>query len=187
MNIDLDYQGSTEATVHSDRDTVQPDRNHVPQGRERRATLRALSAWVSARENDGIPDLNDLAEKAVKAGKQEVFTDNQFLIMADPYTENSVVIYYGNALPKVLGRRNVGKNVQSFLPDALKDIFLEACKEAAYSDNEVYRQGEITTVSCEGVLYRSVFMPLRSDSQNKHIYIFGAFSNETGATKLLAA
>ena len=155
--------------------------------RERRATLLALSAWVSARENDRIPDINVLAGNAVKAGKQEVFTENQFLIRADPNAAIYVFMIYGNALPKVLGGLHLGMSVQNFLPNALKDIYLEACLEATNSDNEVYREGEITTASGEGVLYRSVFMPLRSDGKSKHIYIFGAFSNETGATELLAA
>ena len=155
--------------------------------RERRATLIARTAWTSGCENDSIPNLIDLSRNAVEAGKQMIFTDNQFVIMVDPYLANSVFIFYGNALPNVLGRRNVGINVQNFLPHALKDIFLEAYKEAAKSNKEVYRRGEITIASCEGVLYRSVFMPLRSDRQNNHKFIFGAFSNETGSTELLAA
>lgn len=155
--------------------------------RERRATLIARTAWTSGCENDSIPNLIDLSRNAVEAGKQMIFTDNQFVIMVDPYLANSVFIFYGNALPNVLGRRNARISVQDFLPNALKAIFIEAFNEAAKSDKEVYRQGEITTASGEGVLYRSVFMPLRSDSQNKHNYIFGAFSNESGFTELLAA
>ncbi len=151
--------------------------------RERRATLLALKAWRSACENDSRPDLNDLSGKA---GGQDVFTDNQFLIRTAPMSDNSVVMFYGDALPKVPGRRNMGISVQNFLPNALKDIFREAYEEAANSDKEVYRQGEITTASGESVLYRSIFMPLRSDNL-EYNYIFGAFSNETGATDLIAA
>ena len=154
--------------------------------RERRATLLAQKAWSSACENDSRPDLNELSDNAVKAGQQDVFTENQFLIMIDPNTEYSVFIFYGHALPQVPGRRNAGISAQNFLPNALKDIFLDACEETVDSDKEVYRQGEITTASGESVLYRSIFMPLRSDNL-EHNYIFGAFSNETGATDLIAA
>ena len=157
------------------------------QGRERRATLRALNIWSSAREHGEIPLLTSLTARAHRAGQREVFTANQFLILFEPYSSNSVIIFYGHDLPELPLLRMAGKNLHETLPAALKGIFHGACMEAAGNGDAVYRHGSIRSPSGVDVQYRSIFMPLRSASQNDRIYIFGAFCSEQGGTELLAA
>lgn len=162
--------------------TPRPD-----QGHERRTTLRALKAWTDAREDNEIPDLVGLTGILDMAGEHEVFTENQFLIMLEAYSTNTVVIFYGNELPNMLARRHVGNSLQRTLPAALRDIFHEACREAVDNGDVVYRHGMIGTPSGADVLYRGIFMPLRSASNPDRIYVFGAFSNEAGGAERLAA
>lgn len=157
------------------------------QGCERRAILRALKSWTDAREDDEIPDLASLTRKANMAGGQEIFTENQFLIMFDIYSTDSVVIFYGSELPNALTRRDVGKSLQCTLPATLKELFLDACMAAVESGEAICRQGMISALSGAGVLYRSIFLPLRAASYADRIYVFGAFSNEDGGAELLAA
>ncbi len=157
------------------------------QGSERRTILHALKSWTNAREDGEIPDLVSLTRRANMAGGQEIFTENQFLIMFDVYSTNSVVIFYGSELPNAPLRRNVGNSLQSTLPATLKEIFHDACMAAVDSGDVVYRHGMISAPSGAGVLYRSIFMPLRSPSHSDRIYVFGAFSNEDGGAELLAA
>ncbi len=162
--------------------TPRPD-----QGRERRTTLRALKAWTDAREGNEIPDFAGLTGILDMAGEHEVFTENQFLIMIEAYSTTPVVIFYGSELPNMLAPRHVGHSLQRILPAALRDIFHEACGEAADNGDVVHRHGMIGTPSGADVLYRGIFMPLRSASHPDRIYVFGAFSNEDGGAELLAA
>ena len=76
------------------------------QGHERRATERALMAWTDARLDNELPDLAGLTGEFELVDETEIFTENQFLIMIETYTSNTVVIYYGNQLPNKLERRN---------------------------------------------------------------------------------
>lgn len=156
-------------------------------GHERRATLRALKIWNAGRQDNNMPYLSDLTASANLAEEHEVFAENQFLILFEAATSNSVVIFYGSELPNLLFRRNVGNNLQQNLPAALKGIFFSACMEAVNTGEAVYRHGKISTSFGGGVLYRSIFMPLRSGNHSDRIYIFGAFSNEEGGGELLAA
>ncbi len=157
------------------------------QGCERRATLRALNIWSDARENGEIPLLTSLTARAHRAGQREVFTANQFLILFEPYSSNSVIIFYGHDLPELPSLRMAGKNLHETLPATLRSIFHGACTEAAGNRDAVYRHGSIRSPSGVDVHYRSIFMPLRSASQNDRIYIFGAFCSERGGAELLAA
>ena len=162
----------------------------IPQpfpGRERRRTLRALESWNNARQDDDIPHLTDLTVKADMVDEWDVFTENQFLIMFEAHTSNSVIIFYGDDLPDMLDRHNAGNSMQQNLPASLKGIFQDACREAVDRGGVVHRHGMITASSGDSVLYRSIFMPLRSDNQADRTYIFGAFSNQEGGTELLAA
>ena len=156
-------------------------------GHERRATQRALNAWTKAREDDELPDLASLTGGPDMIEDREVLSANHFLIMIEAYSSNTVVIFYGSELPNMLVRRNVGKSLRKTLPSALREIFQDACTEVADNGEAVHRQGVISTSSGDGVLYRSVFLPLRSAGQPERIYVFGAFSNEQGGTLLLAA
>lgn len=156
-------------------------------GPERRTTQRALKAWTEAREDDEMPDLASLTGGPDMSEEREVFTANQFLIMIEAYTSNTVVIFYGGDLPNMLVRRNLGHSLRQTLPSALREIFRDACGEVAERGEAVYRHGMIITSSGDGVLYRSIFMPLRSGSRSQHIYVFGAFCNEPGGTERLAA
>ena len=162
----------------------------IPQplrGRDRRLTLRALKSWNESREDGKNPDLTRLTVQANMMDERDVFTENHFLIMVDAHTSNTVVIFYGDNLPNMLHQNNLGNSLQQTLPASLKGIFQDACLEAVKTSDVVYRHGMITAASGDSVLYRSIFMPLWSDSQTDRIYVFGAFSNEEGATELLAA
>ena len=152
--------------------------------RERRATLRALKSWSNARVDNDIPDLTGKSEMMEEL---EIFTEHQFLIMFETYSTNLVIIFYGSELPEMLVGQTVGNNMRQSLPMALKDVFQEACMEAVDGGDVVYRHGMINAPSGAGVLYRSIFMPLRSGSDPDRIYIFGAFSNEAGGGERLAA
>lgn len=154
---------------------------------ERRATLRALEIWSNAREHDDIPFLANLNGGANMAEQRKGFTENQFLILFEPYPSNSVVIFYGAELPDLPILRVVGKNLHETLPAVLRDIFHDACLEAADSGDAVYRHGMIRPPSGAHALYRSIFMPVRSESHADRIYIFGAFSIKEDGAKLLAA
>lgn len=156
-------------------------------GRERRATLRALKSWSNARVDDAIPDLANLTGTSEMMEAQEIFTGNQFLIMFEAYSTNLVIIFYGSELPEMLVGQAVENNMRQSLPMALKNVFQEACMEAVNDGDVVYRHGMINAPSGAGVLYRSIFMPLRSGSDPDRIYIFGAFSNEAGGGEQLAA
>ena len=156
-------------------------------GHERRTTQRALKAWTEARLDDEMPDLAGLTGGSDMIEDCEVFTANQFLIMIEAYTSNTVVIFYGSELPNMLVRRNLGNSLRQTLPSALRKIFRDACMEVVEHGAAVYRHGMISPSSGGGVLYRSIFMPLRSGSRSQHIYVFGAFSNELGGTERLAA
>ncbi len=171
---------------HSDKTSAEAIPQPIPGG-ERRSTLRALKSWNEAREDGDIPNLARLTVKADRVDELDVFTDNQFLIMFEAHTSNSVFIFYGGELPKLRIRRNLESSMQQTLPKALKATFQDACLEAVSISDVVYRHGMITASSGDSVLYRSIFMPLRSDSQPDRIYVFGAFSNEQGGTELLAA
>ena len=152
------------------------------QDRERRIILHALKTWTDARKGDENPNLTDLA------GEQEVFTQNQFLINFDTYSNISVVIFYGSELPKAVGQRNVGTSLQSFLPTALSEIFSDACMEAVNSGDVVNRYGMIKTPSGASVLYRSIFMPLRSEKNHPDFtFVFGAFCIEDGGGEHISA
>lgn len=157
------------------------------QYRERRATLCALKTWTSARKEDEIPDLASLTGKPEPGQEQEAFTENQFLILFEPRSSNSVMIFYGNELPTMPGRRNVGNSLQQTLSPSLRNTFRDACVEAVEKGDVVHRRGMIDTPSGATVLYRSIFMPLRSGGQSDRIYVFGAFSNQEGGAELLAA
>ena len=154
----------------------------VPQSNqdcECRIILHALKTWTDARKGDELPAFADLAGMVNSAGEQEILTENQFLILVDAHLPNSVVIFYGSDLPKLVGQRNVRRSLQSFLPVALSGIFSDACMEAVNNGDVVNRHGMINTPSGASVFYRSIFMPLRSE--NKHpdcTYVFGAFSSE---------
>ncbi len=156
-------------------------------GHERRTTQRALKAWTEARVDDELPDLAGLTGGPDMTEDREVFTANQFLIMIEAHTSNTVVIFYGSELPNRLVRRNLGHSLRQTLPLALREIFRDACGEVLEHGETVYRHGKISTLPGDGVLYRSIFMPLRTGSHSEHIYIFGAFSNELGGTERLAA
>lgn len=171
---------------HSDKTSADAIPQPIPGG-ERRSTLRALKSWNEAREDGDIPNLARLTVKADRVDELDVFTDNQFLIMFEADTSNSVFIFYGGDLPNMMDRRNMGNTVQQTLPASLKGIFQDACMEAVDKADAVYRHGMIIASSGDSVLYRGIFMPLRSDSQPDRIYVFGAFSNEEGGTELLAA
>ena len=173
------YEPSKDKSVETSP-RYQPDR-------ERRATLRALKTWTTAQHEDEIPDLASLTGKPSLEEEQKVLTENQFLILFEPYTSNSVVIFYGSELPNMLEQRNLGNDLQQTLPSCLRDLFHEACREAVEKGDVVYRDGSIYTPSGADVLYRSIFMPLRSDNFSNRIYIFGSFSNQDGGTALLAA
>lgn len=157
------------------------------QDRERRTTLRALKSWSNARVDGAIPGLADLTGNSKMMEGREIFTENQFLIMFEAYSTNLVVIFYGSELPDMLVGQTIGHNLKQSLPMALKDVFLEACMEAVDGGDVVYRHGMISVPSGAGVLYRSIFMPLRSGSDPDRIYIFGAFSNEAGGGEHLTA
>ena len=105
----------------------------------------------------------------------------------DEARSGTVVIFYGSELPNMLVRRNLGNSLRQTLPSALRKIFRDACMEVVEHGVAVYRHGMISPSSGGGVLYRSIFMPLRSGSRSQHIYVFGAFSNELGGTERLAA
>lgn len=155
--------------------------------RERRTTLRALRTWTDAKEDDKIPDLAGLTGRADPAGEREVFAENRFLIMLEAHSMNPVVIFYGSELPNMPVRRKVGNSLQNSLPAALRDIFHDACMAAADNGDVVYRHGAIGAPCGAGVLYRGIFMPLRSASHPASTYVYGAFSNEKGGAELLAA
>ena len=151
------------------------------QDRERRITLHALKTWTDARKRDKIPYLANLFGITSLAGEQKEFTENQFLIMFDINLKNSVVIFYGSELPKLVGQRKVDTGLQRFLPAALAEIFSDACKEAINNCAVIECHGMINTPSGVSVLYRSIFMPLRSEKEHpNYTYVFGAFSNEGG-------
>ena len=151
------------------------------QDRERRITLHALKTWTDARKGDELPFLDDLFGIAGLAGEQEEFMENQFLIMFDINLKNPVVIFYGSELPKVVGQREADTGLQLFLPAALSEIFSDACMEAINNGAVIKRHGMINTPSGASVLYRSIFMPLRSEKEHPdYTYVFGAFSNEDG-------
>ena len=174
--------------VHEQCDDVSAKATPRPQPhRERRATLRALKTWTAARNEDEMPVLASLTGGPGLEGEQEALAENQFIILFEPRSSNSVVIFYGSELPQMLGPRNLGNGLQQTLPLCLRDTFREACMEAVEKGDVVYRDGRINTLSGADVLYRSIFMPLRSGSQSDRIYIFGAFSNEAGGAELLAA
>lgn len=171
---------------HSDETSAEAILQPFP-GRERRSTIKALKCWNGAREGDDIPNLTGLTVKADMTNERDVFTESQFLIMFEAHTSNSVVIFYGSDLPNMLHQRNGENSMQQTLPASLKSIFQEACLETVDKGDMVTRHGAITASSGDSVLYRSIFMPVRSDSQPDRIYVFGAFSNEKGCTELLAA
>lgn len=164
-----------------------PPQGIAPEGYERRTTLQALKTWNAAGADDDIPELTDLTGGSAMAVEQELFTENQFLIMVNADTTESVIIFYGSDLPNMLGPDNVGNSLQRTLPAALKDIFQDACMEAVNNGNAVYRNGMVDTPSGNDVLYRSIFMPLRAVSHPARVYVFGAFSNESGGERLVAA
>ena len=154
---------------------------------ERRATQHALNVWTKAREDDELPDLAGLNRGPDMIEDREVLSENHFLIMIEAYSSNTMVIFYGSELPNMLARRNVGENFRKTLPSTLREIFQDACMEVADNGEEVHRQGVISTSSGDVVLYRSVFLPLRSAGHPERLYVFGAFSNEQGGAALLAA
>lgn len=171
-----------QSNLMSEEPASRPDR-----GRERRVTQRALKAWTEAHYDDSLPTLANLTGSAEMADEYEVFTDNQFLIMYEASSTDLVVIFYGDDLPNMLVRRNLGNSLKHSLPPAMKNIFHDACMEAIDHGDTVYRHGMISTPSGDGVLYRSIFMPLRTETDPNRVYVFGAFSNEAGAAGRLAA
>lgn len=160
--------------------------SRLDRGLERRVTLRALKAWTEAHYDDSLPTLANLTESADMEDEYEVFTDNQFLIMFEASSTDLVVIFYGDDLPNMLVRRNLGNSLKNSLPPAMKDIFHDACMEAIDHGDAVYRHGMIGTPSGASVLYRSIFMPLRTESDPNRVYVFGAFSNEADGGRLAA-
>lgn len=155
---------------------------------ERRITLHALKTWTDAWKGEKMPELSDLAGEKKLAGTQQIFTDNQFLILFDTHLNNSVVLFYGSKLPKAVGPRHMGSSLQGFLPTALSRVFSDAIMKAVNNDTVVNRDGTINTKCGASLLYRSIFMPLRLGEDHPNCtYVFGAFSHQRSDSEHISA
>lgn len=185
MKSGFSDQNSADQSPQSNENTkgAKPSR----QGHERRVTLQALKIWNKIPKHDNIPDLSGLCLVGDGENSQFILAENQFLIMVDDNPLNSVIIFYGSDLPNQPAYRDADSNLQLSLPASLRSLFQDACREAVESLEVVYRQGKISTKSDVGVLFRSIFLPLRSGHNPERCYVFGSFSNDVGGGDSLAA
>ena len=142
-----------------------------PVSDERRATLQALNAWLAARGDDEVPSLTSLFNG------RRAFLGNEFLIKVDPETLDSIFIVCGDDLPLPLGARSTGKPVRRAVPSQLRHLFCDASAEAAHRGVAVSRTGALYLESRAEIRYRSIFLPVRSDDEHDHMYVFGAFTS----------
>lgn len=153
--------------ANSERDDLAP----FPMSDERRATLQAMNAWLTARGDDDIPSLASLFD-----GRRTVL-GSEFLIKVDPVTLDSIFIVCGDGLPLALGAQSAGKPVRAAVPSHLRHLFCDASAEAAHRRIAVRRTGALYLESRDDIRYRSVFLPVSSDDDHDHMYVFGAFGS----------
>ncbi len=153
--------------ANSERDNLAP----FPVSDERRATLQALNAWLAARGDDDVPSLASLFDG------RRAFLGNEFLIKVDPETQDSIFIVCGGGLPLPLGARSVGKPVRGAVPSHLRHLFCDASAEAVQRRVAVSRTGALYLESRADIRYRSIFLPVHSDDEHDHMYVFGAFGS----------
>lgn len=147
---------------------------------ERRATLRALNTWLAARGGDELPGLAHLFDG------ERGFLGDEFLIKIDPETRHSVFIVCGDDLPLPLGARSAGKPVRRAVPSQLRHLFCDASAEATHRGVAVHGTGALHLESGSDIRYRSVFLPVHSDDEQDHMYVFGAFGSTANDVVLRA-
>jgi hypothetical protein len=82
----------------------------------------------------------------------------------------------------------VGTTLQDVVPIEVRQELSEACAAAHLQGNAVRREGAFTSASGTEVRYRSLFMPVRSDSRYDHRFIFGIFGRrDYGAAEAAVA
>lgn len=165
---------------HSKANSERADPAPFPVSGERRATLRAFNTWLAARGSGEVPSLAHLFD-----GERGFFGD-EFLIKVDPVTLDSVFIVCGDDLPLPLGARSTGKLVRRAVPSQLRHLFCDASAEAAHRGVAVHRTGALHLESGSDIRYRSVFLPVHSDDERDHLYVFGAFGSTANDVVLRA-
>jgi len=135
----------------------------------RRATSRALARWAESRRDRRVPTLCDLLSDGRECTGQE------FLLKADSNPGLSVLVMHGDGLRPGRGGTALGLTLCDAIPMELRDELSEACAAAQLQEDAVGKEGAFTSASGTEVRYRSIFMPVRSDSGYDHKFIFGVF------------
>ena len=165
---------------HSKENSEHANPAPFPVSDERRATLWALNIWLAARGGAELPSLAHLFDG------ERGFLGDEFLIKVDPETLHSVFIVCGDDLPLPLGARSAGKPVRRAVPSQLRRLFCDASAEAVHRGAAVHGTGVLHLESRADIRYRSVFLPVRSDDEHDHMYVFGAFASTANDVMLQA-
>ena len=140
--------------------------------KDRRATVRASAYWLDKCHDGDPPTLTGLGLPDV----DEIGSHN-FLLKCDADPGLSVFILSGDAVQTDLGGRPIGATLKESVPIEIAETLCMACAEAVVQEKPVFGAGSYKSESGKEVLYRTVFMPVRSSDLFDTGYVFGAFSS----------
>lgn len=139
---------------------------------ERRAVGRALSCWERLRADGKFPNRADCL-----AAFDDGLTSGMILIEYTADENNDCIVECGTYFQAALGRDPVGLAAKDVLPSST-DRGLIFWRVAAEMRKPIADVGEFTNRLGEGVLYRSVLLPISEDGK-KITHLMAAFSYKT--------
>ena len=147
-------------------DPIQP----VSSSGERRSTRQILSHWELSRRQGKTPLLRDLDLSA-----DHDFRQRFILVRTDQRLEKSIIVLCGEAVQAACRVDLLGKTLLQALPTAVGRKLCRAWSDARRQTAPVEIDGRFETCPGVGILYRSVFLPVRGDNDPDCGYACGTF------------
>lgn len=137
---------------------------------ERRSTRQIRSHWERSRHQGRTPLLRDLDLSA-----DHGFRDRLILVRTDQRLEKSIIVLCGEAMQAACKVDLLGKTLLQALPSAVGRKLCRAWSDAQRQVAPVEIDGRFETCPGVGILYRSVFLPVRGDNDPDYGYACGTF------------
>lgn len=147
-------------------DPIKPASN----GSERRSTRRILSHWELSQRQGKPPVLRDLDLSA-----DHDFRDRFILVRTEQRLEKSIIVLCGEAVQAACRVDLLGKTLLQALPTAVSRKLCHAWADAHRQVKPIEIDGRFETCPGVGILYRSVFLPVRGDNDPDSAYACGTF------------
>jgi len=139
-------------------------------GRERRATVRALSDW-SRHSGDSLPSFTEMRDTFDDA---DAWRD-RFLLKRDAIPARSVFIMCGDAVRAWTAIPPVSRTLDEVVPAGVRETVCALCEAAARTSEPQSADDSYHEPSGAEIMYRCIFLPMRG-AESELDYIMGAFS-----------